>query len=240
MIVAIKITSACNLACKYCYEKNYQDKTESTSIKHFDYINMCLKQSSAKLTVCVQGGEPTLHENLLEFLEKLKNNEKVQKIIVVTNGKKLVQLPDYVDVVLSYHVEEMSLTNFLLAAKHYKPAQIEVPLYCVEKNKMHFDGIKEAISGVKINFRKVYSGTEFLEKYTPETTQRYNVLDYVTNIECEPCSFEVLPDLTVRYLCTSVDNLLRNPLYFKNIKTTKRLCNKECLTNFLFENRIIH
>ena len=80
LALSVKINSTCNIACSYCYERKFQDSTGDMSIKNFEYLNNCLKLCNDDLVVCIQGGEPTLHKDLLYFLNTLHENEKVKKI----------------------------------------------------------------------------------------------------------------------------------------------------------------
>lgn len=43
--------------------------------------------------ICAVGGEPTLHPKLLEFLDVMRHSPIADKVVVVTNGSKLEDMP---------------------------------------------------------------------------------------------------------------------------------------------------
>jgi len=82
----INITSACNSNCIWCYAKDYEKYKTLINIEVFKKIITFLSTIKCKNVILV-GGEPTLHPNLLYFIE-LMNSYDFQ-ISLVTNGRKL-------------------------------------------------------------------------------------------------------------------------------------------------------
>jgi len=94
----LKITLRCNKNCSYCinnvpeYKKRW---VEIVSVDQVDWNNY--------RTIIVSGGEPLLHDNLVEILKKLRHITHVSiPIYLQTNGtlltKELVKsIDDYID-----------------------------------------------------------------------------------------------------------------------------------------------
>ncbi len=85
----IFLTKKCNLKCPYCFADEFvnKDKDEVT-LENFNKILEFIKTSSDE-RVGLIGGEPTLHPNFAEFLNILKNDEKVKNVTIYTNGIEL-------------------------------------------------------------------------------------------------------------------------------------------------------
>ncbi len=64
MALGLSLTSKCNLECKYCY---LGDRAEY-SLKKADVLNEL--NNSDEETLYLTGGEPTLHPNFNEILNK--------------------------------------------------------------------------------------------------------------------------------------------------------------------------
>jgi 7-carboxy-7-deazaguanine synthase len=73
-------TSGCNLRCSYCDTKYAYENGKEISIN--DILSKIAKYNCK--FVCLTGGEPLLHTNIIEFIETLL--EKNYNIIVETNG----------------------------------------------------------------------------------------------------------------------------------------------------------
>lgn len=80
----IEIDNYCNSKCIYCY--NNIRSNEQLSLKDFENIILKLKKIGIKCVI-LTGGEPTLHPNLLKFLNILKENNMI--VGMSTNGIKL-------------------------------------------------------------------------------------------------------------------------------------------------------
>jgi len=99
---AIIWTIGCNLRCPYCYNKQLLDK-DSTEIINEEDVILFLKKRKGKLeALSITGGEPLLHEDIFNFINKIKKLGYLIKID--TNGtfpnklKKLIDenLVDYI------------------------------------------------------------------------------------------------------------------------------------------------
>lgn len=78
----LEICSACNLKCKYCFEKEYEAQfIDSESLfKFVDNIEPLISD------IVITGGEPTLHADFFDIIEYFS---KYTNVVVTTNGTLL-------------------------------------------------------------------------------------------------------------------------------------------------------
>ena len=86
----VYIADICNYNCEYCYNK----KPRTNQLLDLNKLNTFLidmqKKTNKIIAVELIGGEPTLHPNLLSFLEKTKNIPNIQ-FAILTNFHKDLQ-----------------------------------------------------------------------------------------------------------------------------------------------------
>ncbi len=68
-IAAVVFTCSCNMTCPYCYNKELLDLE---GIKEEDIFEHLAKRKGMLNGVVVCGGEPTMHEDLPDFIAKIK------------------------------------------------------------------------------------------------------------------------------------------------------------------------
>ena len=91
-LAAIIFTQGCNFRCSYCQNPELVDAAKSDSLYPEDQILDFLKRRIGKLNaVVIGGGEPTLQEDLEDFLAKIKAMNYLIK--VDTNGS----LPEVIE-----------------------------------------------------------------------------------------------------------------------------------------------
>ncbi|MDY4251245.1 radical SAM protein [Clostridium sp.] len=86
----------CNMACKYCYEKDNLTTFNLSNITSEEHMNIYLKNKkrfpNSDISICFFGGEPFLaSKEILKFLNELElycknNNHKFPNISAITNG----------------------------------------------------------------------------------------------------------------------------------------------------------
>jgi len=99
---AIIWTVGCNFRCPYCYNIQLLDKNYSGIIKEEEILNFLKKRIGKLEAVSITGGEPLLHNDIFNFIKKIKDLNYLIKID--TNGsfpnklKKLIDedLIDYI------------------------------------------------------------------------------------------------------------------------------------------------
>ncbi len=84
-IAAIIFTAGCNFRCPYCHNPELVNKINKDNLWTEKQIFDFLKRRHGKLeAVVITGGEPTLHKDLPEFIEKIKKMDYLVKLD--TNG----------------------------------------------------------------------------------------------------------------------------------------------------------
>ena len=81
--IFIRLTG-CNLRCSYCDTKYAYTKGKQLSIEEITYA----LQEFPCNTVCITGGEPLIHQDLLELVKALSKNNN--DISIETNGSKKI------------------------------------------------------------------------------------------------------------------------------------------------------
>ncbi|MBR4830562.1 MAG: anaerobic ribonucleoside-triphosphate reductase activating protein [Bacilli bacterium] len=93
-LACIIFTNGCNFDCSYCYNRDLVDnKAEEISEEEiFSYLNQRKKMLDG---VVISGGEPTIWNDLIPFMEKVK--ELGLKIKLDTNGYRPDVLKEIID-----------------------------------------------------------------------------------------------------------------------------------------------
>lgn len=80
--IYFEITNACNLHCMHCYN-NSGEESYAISEELFNVFLNNVKQLKPN-SVCFSGGEPFMHKNIFEFIDRIF--QYVPKVHIVTNG----------------------------------------------------------------------------------------------------------------------------------------------------------
>lgn len=102
-IIMIEATQSCNLNCKYCYYNNSKKNTRSKEYINFESF-LTLKNKHFYIT----GGEPFLHNKLLNFINDSYENHN--KISIFTNGTLLKNIE--LDFLKKIHRLYVSIDSF--------------------------------------------------------------------------------------------------------------------------------
>ncbi len=126
--IIVYIADICNYNCEYCYNKKPRTNQLLNLDKLYDFIQYIKNISQKNIFLEFIGGEPTLHPNLLSFLEKTKNI--CSKIEILTNFSADIELYNNLlnnntEIFASWH---NSNTQFVNNAKRLKTKNIT---YCV-------------------------------------------------------------------------------------------------------------
>lgn len=85
----IPITSACNLDCPICYTINKNDDAHQMSAEEMATILTHLAEDHDEIDIInFTGGEPTLHPQLLDFLQMCRD-AGIRRLTISTNGLRL-------------------------------------------------------------------------------------------------------------------------------------------------------
>ncbi len=106
-IAAIIFTAGCNMRCGYCHNSQFVIPEELEKMKGnfipFEAVKNFLKTRVDKLDgVVISGGEPTIHNHLPEFMEKIKDMGFLVKLDTNGTNSKMIKkildknLADYI------------------------------------------------------------------------------------------------------------------------------------------------
>lgn len=91
--IEIVLTTKCTLNCKGCSAlMDYYDKRNDMSLdKNIKSLKRILDSCDSIDHLRLLGGEPLLYPNLYEMLYFIKNQEKINRVSIVTNGTLLIK-----------------------------------------------------------------------------------------------------------------------------------------------------
>lgn len=109
-------TSGCNFSCPFCHNSGLVKGTEP-EISESEIFQYLEKRKGLIDSVCISGGEPTLHKDLPAFISRIKNLGLLVKLD--TNGTNLEMLKflvenkliDYIAMDIKNSLENYSLTT---------------------------------------------------------------------------------------------------------------------------------
>jgi cyclic pyranopterin phosphate synthase len=89
----LSITDVCNFSCQYCLPNGYKKQNKErfltfTEIKKLVDVFADLGTKKIRIT----GGEPSLRSDLIDIIEAVKAQPKIEKIALTTNGYKLAKM----------------------------------------------------------------------------------------------------------------------------------------------------
>lgn len=205
------LTKNCNLACRYCFERQSETKNSSEGVMSFDVfnrgldffqrlINLDKDRFNERKTIIFYGGEP-FHNKKLLFSAISKIQDRIKKgdlpartkMLVVTNGT----LMNDEDILF---IKKNGVTvTFSLDGDRQASA-----------NRVYSDGKTLAWDKATETFKKcVKAGIDLNIACTlsPETIARQkDVLDYFTNIGATNIGFNVILDNDIIQLNTDYDD----------------------------------
>ncbi len=143
-IAAVIFTQGCNFRCPYCHNPELVDKNRFTTPLDNNEVLAFLRHRQGLLDgVVITGGEPTIHKDLPEFLQKIKQMGYLIKLD--TNGTNPAMVR---------RVTDINLVDYI--AMDYKaPLGKYADVVRAEVNVHHIIDTMEIIknSGVKYEFR---------------------------------------------------------------------------------------
>ena len=125
-------TAGCNFRCPFCHNAGLvlPDRLEEASITEDEVMSFLKKRAGMLDGVAITGGEPLLHTDMPEFLEKIKNLG--YKIKLDTNGSNPKLLKEIVNAGLVARVA-MDIKN--APSEYNKTAGCSVDMEKIEESK---------------------------------------------------------------------------------------------------------
>ncbi len=94
-IACVVYTIGCNFRCPYCHNPELVDETTQTHITEKELFDFLAERTKMLDGVVITGGEPTMHEDLLAVMQKIKDLGYLVKLD--TNGTNPVMLHQAVE-----------------------------------------------------------------------------------------------------------------------------------------------
>lgn len=205
------LTKNCNLACKYCFERQSETKNSSEGAMSFDVflkglaffqrlINLDKTRLNERKTIIFYGGEPFHNKKLLfSAISEIQNRIRYgylpsqTKMLVVTNGT-LINDED-----IKFIKQNGVTVTFSLDGDKYASA-----------NRVYSDGKTQAWDKATDTFKRcVIAGIDLNIACTlsPETIARQKeVLDYFINIGATNIGFNIILDNDIIQLNKDYDD----------------------------------
>lgn len=103
---SIVFINGCNFKCPTCHNYTLRDNTCNTRIPYTQFLDMLFEAEEVAMSLTISGGEPTIHEDLPDFIQNIKDIGFKGKIKLDTNGSN----PDMVTSLLNNHlIDNVSL-----------------------------------------------------------------------------------------------------------------------------------
>jgi len=191
-VASIIFTGGCNFNCDYCYNK---DLPSQETISEKSVLEFLKKRKHLIEGVVVTGGEPTINDDLPDFIKKVKAIGLLVKLDTNgTNPKMLKQLIDdklidYVamdikcskekyELVAGVLVDVVSVDESVSILKN-SGIDYEFRTTCTpDMNEEDFEKIGKWIEGSKRYFlQRLYNTTESLEEYKKITSKYVDIVE---------------------------------------------------------------
>ena len=106
--IIVNIIDACNYSCYYCYNKKPRTNKVLDLNKLYNFCKWYYDNINRHINICILGGEPTLHKDLLNFCKCISSTFSEMKCIVITNFSQdlnyyLDLLNTHTNLILSWH-----------------------------------------------------------------------------------------------------------------------------------------
>jgi len=101
-LTLVEITDHCNLRCPTCYASSGPDRVSYRSMEQIEaMLDAIVRNEGHPDIVQVSGGEPTLHPQFFEILDKAKKRP-IRHLMVNTNGLRIAAEEDFVAQLAGY------------------------------------------------------------------------------------------------------------------------------------------
>ena len=208
-LACIIFTSGCNFNCDYCYNRDLVE-SKAPEIDQDEIFSYLEKRKNMLDGVVISGGEPTIWNDLIPFIEKIR--EYGFKIKLDTNGYRPEVLKEIVDRRLvdyiAMEIKEIFNKYFKVINKKINTDKILESIDIIKKSKINHEFRTTLIKGVhsKEDLDKMVS----LVDGDPYYLQNFRMEDTVIDKKMEGFTEEELKDIkeyfkgksnvTVRYV----------------------------------------
>lgn len=187
-VLNIELCDSCNFYCGHCYKEAGGNKNNYLSLHIIDEI--CELFSGQIQVIHLTGGEPLLHPNINQILEKLINSDFI--VNITTNGSK-------------FHVLEKrfieKINNFQISLYGYNR-----DTYKLITNADYFDDVDDFFDYLKYKNIKFDIGLVLNKIYLDNNEQ---LIEYIRNTYCNKLIMS-FPSYAGRLTSESINNKIWN------------------------------
>ncbi len=216
MQILAYITDICNYNCWYCYNEKAIHKQNLNLKALYDYIVFLKTQVNKHIDIELIGGEPSCHENIVQFCKDVYQNN-LGTVFIYTNFSKhldfYMQLVQYnVKFDITYHhtqnnkLNESVIQNILnIDEKAIRGITVMLDKYIFDTCIEMYNFLRRKKSNIDVDIQLIFIDGKIdtytdsqLEKYNNmihDTTDRYFEIQYSNN-EKQYVSHNELYDIT--------------------------------------------
>ncbi len=178
-ISCIVFTQGCNFRCPYCHNPELIPSTPVVKIKEETILSFLEKRKGKIDAVVITGGEPTMQQDLLKFIQKIK--EMGYLIKLDTNGSN----PEMLEIIINHGLVDYIAMDIKAPLEKYKeathsvigPEKIKRSVRMIMNSDIRYEFrttvVKSQLTGKDIiNIGKLIEGVELyiLQKFIPTKT----------------------------------------------------------------------
>jgi len=178
-ISCIVFTQGCNFRCPYCHNPELIPFTSLAKIKEETILSFLEKRKGKIDAVVITGGEPTMQQDLLKFIQKIK--ERGYLIKLDTNGSN----PEMLEIIINHSLVDYIAMDIKAPLEKYKevihsvisPEKIKRSIRMIMNSEIRYEFrttvVKSQLSKEDIiNIGKLVEGAELyiLQKFIPSKT----------------------------------------------------------------------
>lgn len=175
-LIQIELTGYCNMNCRHCRAK-HEPKTYFDKEKYNLIMELIKEEAGNDFKLTLSGGEPFLHNEILEYIKIAKNNG-ISSLVITTNGSLVKR--NHLE-----YIDNLNFDNFI----------IQVSLDSLTE-KIHdefrgFDGAFRMCDNLLNNIRKYKKINSSIRMTITEKTihQMEEMVQYAINKECKIIGF---------------------------------------------------
>jgi len=182
------INNECQLNCKYCCAKKDMFVTKTNS--NYEKVIKKLQLILVPFTICLLGGEPTLHPDIFKIIEELTKLKYCKGVNLITNLHKPLEfwkeLAGYnfnkFSIDASLHPEYYN-DKFLEKVNYLKSTETEINvLLNVFPEKKYYDKMNHAINNIDdLTIVNIFETEDYKPKITDEFLEMFFEKDVMFN-----------------------------------------------------------
>lgn len=135
-------TNACNFQCRFCHNQNLVYSNNLQEIPFEDILDYLKTRKNYLEAVCISGGEPTLHSDLPNYIQKIKNLGYLIKLD--TNGTNPKMLKHLIDNKLVDYIAmdiKTDLKNYpeITNVKHINLMNIQESINIIQNSNIDYE-----------------------------------------------------------------------------------------------------